>query len=326
MDKSRLMIALCGDLTLDVLDKNHLRHSAVGGVILFARNFADATQLRQLTADIRRHANKRIIIAVDQEGGRVRRFIGEQFSPLPPMRELAKTQNLLHDAGLVMAAELLAAGVDLSFAPVLDLDYGNSSVIGNRAFAADAQEAATAALAFADGMQAAGMACCGKHFPGHGFVAADSHTALPVDKRPWALIKKTDLIPFMRWAQCCRPALMTAHIIYEQCDAAIATYSSFWLQTILRDQLGYSGMIISDDLTMAGADTGDMLSRAQKATQAGCDGVLICKPSATQEILAAISADNVTENPWLALSPQPDNRICVGDNEYEQARKRLFNY
>lgn len=324
---ARLMIALHGDLSLAAEDLQNLKHPAVGGVILFSRNFADGAQLRQLTAAVRRAAARPLLIAADQEGGRVQRFCGGEFCRLPPMAELAaaNSPSLLGAAGLVMAAELLAAGVDLSFAPVLDLAHGRSQIIGDRAFAATGEAAAEAALAFAKGMQAAGMAACGKHFPGHGYAPADSHEALPIDERTFADIAATDLIPFRYWAQQKMPALMTAHIVYEQCDALAATFSAYWLQTVLREKLHYKGMIISDDLTMAGADIGGMKMRLQAAVEAGCDGLLVCQPAAVAEALAVVAAAANANNPWLALSPQADRRIGVGDGEYARAKARLQN-
>ena len=322
---ARLMIALCGDLSLTAEDEKHLKHPAVGGVILFSRNFASGEQLRQLTAAVRRAAGRPLLIATDQEGGRVQRFCGGEFFRLPPMAELAAVGSLplLRAAGTVMAAELLAVGVDLSFAPVLDLAHGRSQIIGSRAFGAVGEAAAEAALAFAGGMRAAGMAACGKHFPGHGYALADSHQALPTDARKFADIAAADLIPFARWAQNDMPALMTAHIVYEQCDPAAATFSSYWLRTVLRKKLCYRGMIVSDDLTMVGADIGDMQTRMQAATDAGCDGLLVCQPAAVTAALA--TATGGTDNPWLALSAQAD-RQCVGDAAVARAKIDLQKF
>lgn len=321
------MLGLSGDLSLSADDRRNLAHLAVGGVILFARNFAAPAQLRQLTADIRRAAGRKIIIAADQEGGRVQRFCGGGFSPLPPMLRLgdADDLSLLRDAGAVMAAELLAAGVDLSFAPVLDLARGRSQIIGDRAFAADGETAAARALAFADGMRAAGMASCGKHFPGHGYARADSHKTLPADGRAFQDIAASDLIPFARWAAQNMPALMTAHIVYSACDKTAATFSPFWLKEILRKKLGFRGMAVSDDLCMAGADIGGMGERIAAALRAGNDGALICLPEGVEEAIAAVKSAGA-KNPWLALSPAAENKICAGDAEYKKARKRLEEF
>ncbi|MGU9952089.1 MAG: beta-N-acetylhexosaminidase [Gammaproteobacteria bacterium WSBS_2016_MAG_OTU1] len=327
---ARLMICLCGDLSPNAEDRKNLIHPAVGGVILFARNFADGAQLRQLTAEIRRIAGRPLLIAVDQEGGRVQRFGGDDFCTLPPMADLAakKSSALLYDAGLVMAAELIAAGVDLSFAPVLDIAHGHSQIIGTRAFADNGASVATAAMAFANGMRAAGMASCGKHFPGHGYAVADSHETLPIDDRDFNQIADNDLKPFAEWAAQKMPALMTAHIIYQQCDTEAATFSSYWLQTILREQLKFTGTIISDDLAMAGANIGDMAARMQTAIAAGCDVLLVCQPKEVAEALSVIVVDNETvlNNPWLALSPQADSRLCIGDADYCRARKIINSY
>ncbi len=322
------MIALSGDLAPDAEDRRNLAHPAVGGVILFARNFLDAAQLRQLTAEIRRIAGRFLLIAADQEGGRVQRFRGGGFSRLPAAAEL-RDSGAARDAGIVMAAELRAAGVDLSFAPVLDLARGRSRIIGDRAFAADGENAAAAALAFAAGMRAAGMKCCGKHFPGHGYARADSHKTLPTDAREFAEIAAADLIPFARWAA--QPALMTAHIVFPKCDSAAATFSPFWLKKILRGQLKFGGMIIGDDLTMDGADIGGVPERMRAATAAGCEGLLICKPEAVREALAACDENaakgktHSAENPWRVLAAQTDGRICIGDSAYSEARVRLLS-
>ena len=322
LSSARLMIALSGDLSPDADDRRNLAHPAVGGAILFARNFADAAQLRRLTADIRRAAGRRILVAADQEGGRVQRFCGGGFSRLPPAAALCDCASA-RDAGIVMAAEMLAAGVDLSFAPVLDLARGRSEIIGARAFAEDAETAATRAAAFAEGMRAAGMASCGKHFPGHGYARADSHETLPEDDREFAEIAAADLIPFARWSARKMPALMTAHIVYPKCDSRAATFSPFWLQEVLRGQLNFGGFVVSDDLTMAGADIGGVSERMRAAIAAGCEGLLLCRPDAVREALADCKAET-QDNPWRALFPRADGRICIGDSEYAAARARLF--
>ena len=323
LKNANLMIALCGDLEITAQDRRNLSHSAVGGVILFARNFRDSAQLRQLNADIRRAAAREILIAADQEGGRVQRFCGGDFVLLPAAAEL-RTAEAAKDAGMIMAAGLRAAGVDLSFAPVLDLAHGRSQVIGTRAFAADGDLAAANALAFAAGMRAAGMECCGKHFPGHGYASADSHETLPIDEREFAEIAAADLIPFAKWAAAKMPALMTAHIVFPKCDAAAATFSSFWLQEVLRKQLRFDGLIIGDDLTMEGADIGGIGERMHAALTAGCEGLLICKPEAVSETLAEIVTPPTAKNPWLKLTPKPDNITNTGTPEYTAACGRLL--
>ncbi|MBE8158186.1 MAG: beta-N-acetylhexosaminidase, partial [Betaproteobacteria bacterium] len=317
---ANLMLGLSGNLSLSKDDRRNLAHPAVGGIILFARNFSDAEQLRQLAADIRRAAGRRILIAADQEGGGVQRFCGGGFLRLPSAQSLAaaETENagLLRAAGMVMAAELIAAGVDLSFAPVLDLARGRSKIIGARAFAAEGEKAAAAALQCAEGMRAAGMASCGKHFPGHGYARADSHKTLPEDGREFSEIAAADLIPFIKWAAQKMPALMSAHIVYPKCDSAAATFSAFWLKKILRQKLKFRGMIIGDDLCMAGANIGGMKERMAAALAAGCEGLPVCLPDGAEEALSALSGVASEKNPWLSLSPKPDGAICIGDAEY----------
>ena len=324
---ANLMLGLSGGLSLSETDRRNLANPAVGGIILFTRNFSDARQLRQLTAAIRRAAGRRILIAADQEGGRVQRFVGGGFLRLPPMLDLAAAESenggILRAAGIVMAAELIAAGVDLSFAPVLDLARGRSQIIGARAFAAEGNAAAAAAFLFAGGMRAAGMAACGKHFPGHGFARADSHKTLPEDGREFSEIAAADLIPFAKWAAGNMPALMSAHIAFPKCDLAAATFSSFWLKKVLRGQLQFRGIIIGDDLCMAGANIGGMGEKMAAALAAGCDGLLACLPDGATEAAKTATGVMSEDNPWLALSPAPDGAICTGDAEYKTARARL---
>lgn len=316
------MISLSGLLEPDALDRRNLSHPAVGGVILFARNFESAEQLRMLNAEVRKIAGRKIVIAADQEGGRVQRFAKEGFSVLPSAAE-AFQAGVLREAGLVMAAEMIAAGLDLSFAPVLDLSRGRSKIIGNRAFANTPVKTADAALQFAEGMGEAGMMSCGKHFPGHGYAVADSHTTLPQDRREFARIAEEDLVPFAKWAQHKMPALMSAHIQYPKCDSHAATFSSFWVKKVLRKQLKFGGLLVSDDLTMAGADIGDIGQRVQAAAKAGCDATLICKADAAAEALSRISRRKPARHPWLALAARSDNRVCVGDSLYQHACRKL---
>ena len=317
------MIALSGGLELDERDSVWLSSPSVGGVILFTRNFKNAAQLRRLSSDIRQKAGRHIVIAVDQEGGRVRRFRGGGFSSLPAAAVIGKDTTLCRAAGLVMAAELVAAGLDLSFAPVLDLSHGRSSVIGTRAFGSNVETVSQAAAAFADGMRAAGMACCGKHFPGHGYARADSHKTLPTDLRAYDTISGADLLTFSDWAKMKQPALMTAHVVYGKCDSQAATFSPFWLKTVLRGRLNFRGMIVSDDLAMAGADIGDMSERINAAISAGCDGLLVCQPAEIEEALSSVVATSSAKNPWLVLAAKPDNRVSIGDDDYHEAKLRL---
>ena len=226
-------------------------------------------------------------------------------------------------AGLVMAAELRAAGVDLSFAPVLDLAHGRSQVIGRRSLGACPLTAARLALAVAVGMKRAGMKSCGKHFPGHGYARADSHTDLPMDGRSFEVIAKKDLTPFSDWVKSDGAALMTAHIIYPKADKQAATFSSFWLKKILRRQLRYKGLIISDDLSMAGANIGAIGKRIKAAMRAGCDLCLVCQNEHVDDALAAAKSKKTVKNIWRNLAPATDNCVSVGDEEYGRACEML---
>lgn len=260
-----------------------LTHPLVGGVILFTRNFASVAQVSRLTAEIHALRDPPLLIAVDHEGGRVQRF-REGFTRLPAMRALGTLWDRDHEAawqaacatGYVLAAELRAVGVDLSFAPVLDLEYGFSTVIGDRAFHASPEAAAELAGALIDGLREAGMANVGKHFPGHGFVAADSHLAVPVDNRSFADIAANDLRPY-RLLGNKLAAVMPAHVIFDAVDARPAGFSPYWLKQVLRTDLGFDGAIFSDDLSMEGASlAGGIVDRANAALEAGCDMVLVC--------------------------------------------------
>ncbi|HXC40514.1 MAG TPA: beta-N-acetylhexosaminidase, partial [Burkholderiales bacterium] len=246
-------------LELTAGEAEFLRHPAIGAVILFARNYSSPEQLKALTASIRALREPRLLIAVDHEGGRVQRF-REGFTRIPPMRALGELYAKDPEAGLkatdavgrVIGTELLAHGVDFSFTPVLDLDFGPSAVIGDRAFSADADSVSALAGALCDGLGEAGSASVGKHFPGHGFVSADSHVAIPVDEREWRDIEAQDIAPYRMLAKRL-DGIMPAHVIYPRLDAQPAGFSRFWLQDVLRGRLGYKGMIFSDDLSMEGA-------------------------------------------------------------------------
>lgn len=283
-------------LTLTSGDRARIAHPAVGGVILFARNYEAPAQLRALTAAVMAVRDPVPLIAVDHEGGRVQRF-RDGFTAIPPMRTLGERYDSDRDGalaeaqrwGTVIAQELGDAGVDFSFTPVLDLDYGASAVIGHRAFHADPVAVAALAGALCDGLHAEGMATVGKHFPGHGNVAADSHVALPIDARSLADIVASDLLPFA--ALVARGALdgvMPAHIVYPAVAAEPAGFSAEWLRAILRGKLGFDGLIFSDDLEMAGAHgAGDIVARADAAVHAGCDMVLACNDFAAMDDLLA---------------------------------------
>lgn len=279
-------------------DRQRLQHPLVGGVILFARNFESCAQLAQLTAEIHALRNPQLIIAVDHEGGRVQRF-REGFTQLPPMRELGlvwdreprRAVDLAQSLGFVLAAELRVHGVDLSFTPVLDVDYGNSSVIGDRAFHANPEAIAELAIGLMQGLRDGGMAAVGKHFPGHGHVRADSHHEVPVDERALADIEGEDLIPFRRMIDAGLGGIMPAHVIYPAVDAAPAGFSEIWIKRILRGNLGFDGVIFSDDLSMEGASVaGGVVDRAMAALQAGCDMVLVCNnPQSADELLHGLN-------------------------------------
>ena len=293
-----IMVDLAGT-ALDAGDRDLLRHPAVGGVILFTRNYQSPGQLADLTAAIHALRDPPLLIGVDQEGGRVQRF-REGFTRLPPAGRLgnlhahdpAAARAAAQSIAWLMAAELRAGGVDFSFAPVLDLDRGLNAVVGDRAFGTDPQTVAELGEAWAQGMRAAGMAAVGKHFPGHGGVTADSHTDLPRDGRDLPDLLAADLLPFRRLIAAGLEAVMPAHVIYPRLAPEPAGFSTFWLAEVLRGQLGFQGVVFSDDLNMAAAAAGgDYVERARAAARAGCDMLLICnnRPAALA-IVAAFAA------------------------------------
>jgi beta-N-acetylhexosaminidase len=282
-------------LTLDDADRARLLHPLTGGVILFSRNFSDVAQLDALTASIRALRTPALLLAVDHEGGRVQRF-RDGFTLIPAMRTLgalwdrdvAAAAAEAERLGQVLASELRAHGLDFSFTPVLDLDFGGSTVIGDRALHGNPNAVAHLAAALRRGLNRGGCAAVGKHFPGHGFVAGDSHLEVPVDERSFGEIAADDLIPFGVLAAQGLEAVMPAHVIYPAVDAVPAGYSRIWLQDILRQRLGFDGIIFSDDLGMAGAHTaGDIVARADAALAAGCDMVLTCNDHAAADDLLA---------------------------------------
>lgn len=300
MTPGKLLIGLQGtELTPE--EREWLQHPRVAGTILFDRNIGDREQLCALTADIHRQSAESPLVAVDQEGGRVQR-ITAPGTVLPPMRALGAWYDRNRDdaaagaerLGWLMAAELLTAGVDWSFAPVLDLDRGLSSVIGDRAFHSDPDTVAALGGGWARGMLAAGMAPCGKHFPGHGGVGADSHLELPVDDRPILALRGQDMVPFERLiGEGVLPAVMTAHVVYSQVDNQPASFSGTWIHRILREELDFQGVVVGDDLGMEGAASiGGYPARAESAAHAGCDLILLCNDlDAVAPVLDALGAE-----------------------------------
>lgn len=282
-------------------DRQLLRQPEVGGLILFARNIENPRQVLELCRAIRA-IRPDLLLAVDQEGGRVQR-LRRDFIRLPAMREFARRADALQLAeicGWVMATEVQAVGLDFSFAPVLDLDHQRSAVVGTRAFEGDPLRAADLAGAFMKGMRAAGMATTGKHFPGHGWAEADSHVAIPEDERSLDQLRAVDLVPFKRLSSEL-DAVMPAHVIYPKVDEQPAGFSRRWLQDILRGELGFRGVIFSDDLSMAGAHVaGDAAERIQAALSAGCDMGLVCNDRAAAELaLVALQRLGAVPSPQL---------------------------
>ena len=346
--------------SLTKVDRRRLKHPLVGGLILFGRNWQSRAQLTELCAEVK-SIRPDVLIAVDHEGGRVQRFRTDGFTHLPPMRAFGemwlqdgkgmpgsgalKACEAATSAGFVLASELRACGVDFSFTPVLDLDHGESGVIGDRAFARDPRMVALLARSLMQGLLQAGMANCGKHFPGHGAVKADSHVALPVDKRSLKAILADDALPYI-WLGSVLTAVMPAHVIYSKVDARPAGFSSRWIQDILRGQLGFDGVVCTDDLSMAAARQmgGHELSYSKAvlaALQAGCDLALLCNRSAVNdgaeldEVLDSLAEallkghwvpDQASEERRLSLLPRSPARAwdeLVRARDYMQALDRL---
>ncbi len=319
---------------LAAVDITRLRHPMVGGVILFARNWRDRKQLGALCREIK-NVRRDLPIMVDHEGGRVQRFKTDGFTLLPPMRVLGQLwQGMAHDdppasamratnaataCGFVMGSELRACGVDLAFAPVLDLDHGAGGVIGDRAFARDASVVSLLAKSLMHGMLQSGMANCGKHFPGHGFVQADSHTDIPVDRRSLKTILAQDAAPY-GWLGTTLASVMPAHVVYPKVDSRPAGFSPKWLKDILRGRLGFGGAIFSDDLSMAGArliegQLVDYTQAAATALNAGCDMVLLCNQSlhgntAIDELLDGLETAQ-RNGQWQAQEASEKRRLAL---------------
>lgn len=325
--------SLCGE------DKELLEHPLVGGLILFSRNFDSPQQVTELTRTIRLAAGSDILIAVDHEGGRVQRF-RDQFSAIPAMgkifplakQDMSVALALAKQCGTLMALEVQAVGIDISFAPVLDIN-GISEVIGDRAFHQQPEQVTRLAASFIAGMQQAGMKATGKHFPGHGSVKEDSHLALPIDNRSKQAIFEQDLAPFRALiASQALDALMPAHVIYPSVDKYGVGFSAVWLQQILRQQLGFDGVIFSDDLSMQGAaSVGGYIERAEAAQQAGCDMLLVCNQrSACIEVIehANISINAQSSQRLLRLlKASRGNWQDLNNNRlWQQARQALASY
>lgn len=289
-------------LELTNLERDRLSHPSVGAVILFARNYEDRAQVSELIRDIKSLRTPSLLIAVDQEGGRVQRFQNE-FTRLPASQSFGqewdedkqKAPMTAFESAYTMASELISVGVDFSFAPVFDVASKESDVIGDRCFHPNPQAATELLASYMDGMHSAGMVTIAKHFPGHGGVSGDSHHCLPQDSRTIAELREHDLVPYKALVDDIQ-GVMTAHVLFDQCDADIPTYSHFWLQNVLRQELGFDGVVFSDDLTMQGAiDANDakqgssIVESAQRAIYAGCDMVLVCnRPDLADELLAGL--------------------------------------
>ena len=320
--------------SLSKLDRQRLQHPLVGGLVLFARNWQDRAQLSALCRSIKQ-LRADLLICVDHEGGRVQRFKTDGFTHLPAMRALGevwlqdghggqgsgamRATNAATACGSVLGAELRACGADLSFAPVLDLDFGASSVIGDRAFGRDPRMVSLLAKSLMHGLLQSGMANCGKHFPGHGFVRADSHTDLPVDRRSLKAILAEDAAPY-GWLNTTLSSVMPAHVVYPKVDARPAGFSQRWLGDILRGQLGFGGAVFSDDLSMAGARVldGEPVSHAQAAVaalNAGCDLVLLCNQSSDGGAVLDALISGLTEaqlkEQWQPWEGSEERRLAL---------------
>ncbi|NQZ22656.1 MAG: beta-N-acetylhexosaminidase [Colwellia sp.] len=335
-----------GPIMLDVLgtsltaeDKELLQHPLVGGLILFTRNYESPEQIAQLTADIRKAANKEFIVAVDHEGGRVQRF-RDGFSLIPAMgkiwnyadQNVAMAQALAKQSAILMALEVQAVGIDISFAPILDID-DISAVIGDRAFHKNPEIVCQLASAFVDGLHLVGMKATGKHFPGHGSVQADSHLSLPIDPRSRDEIFSLDMLPFKTLINSNKvDALMPAHVIFTEVDSEAVGFSPYWLKEILRKELGFNGVIFSDDLSMEGAAcVGGYVERAEAAQQAGCDMLLLCNNrESCIEVIdnANISIDEQSNQRLLRLLKTSTGGLkeLSGNIQWQHARKVLAEY
>jgi beta-N-acetylhexosaminidase len=317
-----LIIGLHGpELSPD--ERARLMHPAVAGAILFARNIVDPDQSQALIADIRASRDTPLLVCVDQEGGPVQRF-RDGYAPLPPLSAIGARHDadpdqalaLAHEHGWLMASEMRAIGVDLSFAPVLDLKCGNRA-IGERAFHVDPEVCAALGVAYIGGMRAAGMRATAKHFPGHGSVLEDTHHDQAIDRRPWPTIEANDLVPFAASIRAGVEAMMMAHVTYPQVDSLPAGYSEHWIRHVLRDTLGFDGIVLSDDVAMVAAEgAGSVGQRVLLHLEAGCDAVLVCRAEHVDEALAVV--------PWDALDVAQDRLLAlVGDAGAAADRSQL---
>ena len=346
-----------GPITLDVLgleldaeDRRRILDPLTGGVILFGRNFSNRKQLSKLTAGIKK-LRPDVLISIDHEGGRVQRCKVDGFTHLPAMRKLgelwlakSKSTHPAESAALAMAAatacgyilasELRACGVDLSFTPVLDLDFDRSGVIGDRSFSRDPQIVFALAKSLNEGLRLADMANCGKHFPGHGWAEADSHVAIPVDERSLKEILNEDAKPY-EWLDLSLAAVMPAHVIYPKVDQHPAGFSKIWLHSILRQELGFEGVIFSDDLSMEGASVaGSVVKGAELALEAGCDAVLICnRPDLADQLLSKLKLTQAKQsesaarlNRLMPMSPALTWDELQEQAEYQHAKGLLKQF
>lgn len=322
-----LLVAVAGTDLTDA-EISMLKHPAVVGLTLFGRNIQSIAQLSRLIAAIRA-VRPQLIIAVDQEGGRVQRIQGGGVTRLPALHLLGQgyserpdaVKRSVQDHAMVMASELKALDIDLSFAPVVDTFNPDSQVIGDRSFHHDPEVIATLAGEYIKAMNAAGMIATLKHFPGHGGVAGDTHIERPVDQRALDAIHAADMLPYQRLLDDERTAVMCSHVVYQQVDAAPASFSRRWIHDILRQQMGFSGVVMSDDLGMAAASVADsLLQRAKMAATAGCDLLLVCESEAAQQLVAQWPAHRVAEALQGRLRGSSRR---IGDNELNAARQRL---
>ena len=333
-----VMIGLSG-LQIDAEEREMLMHPLVGGVVLFSRNYESVEQLQALVDELHALRDPHLLVAVDHEGGRVQRF-RHDFTVLPAVGQLGRIYQSNRDralqlsqlSGWLMAAELRAVGIDFSFAPVLDVDKGFSQIIGDRAFATDADAVTELARSYIRGMHEAGMAATGKHFPGHGSVEADSHLALPIDERRFEDIQLDDLVPFERLCDSGLEAMMAAHVWYKNIDDQLAGFSRFWLQEVLRRRLGFQGLIFSDDLEMEAASVaGTVSERAERALTAGCDVVLVCQTR--QAMTATLDGLQPRHNPTAQLRmvrmhgrTAPKRVQLQADPRWQQAVRQVLAY